>query len=194
VSLNVLILGPQGSGKGTQAKRIAENYGVAHIATGDMFRSAIARRTPLGVQVEPILARGELVPDELTVGLIRERLAEDDARPGFILDGFPRNAAQADALDELLEEVGRPLDVVLVLEVPDEVCVERMLKRAAEEGRPDDTRETIARRLEIYHAETAPLVDHYLPTGHVVGIHGETGVEQVSAEIQDALEALQASA
>ena len=194
MSLDVLILGPQGSGKGTQAKRLAEEYGVAHIATGDMFRSAIARRTPLGVEVEPILARGELVPDELTVGLIRERLAESDAEAGFILDGFPRNSVQAGALDELLDEIERPLDAVLVLEVPDEVCVERLLKRAVDEGRPDDTRETIARRLDIYHAETAPLVEHYLPTGNVVGIHGEAGVDQVWAEIQDAIEALQARA
>jgi adenylate kinase len=194
VSLNIVILGPQGSGKGTQAKRVAGEYGVAHVATGDMFRNAIARRTPLGVEVEPILAHGELVPDELTVSLIRERLAEEDTAGGFVLDGFPRTTAQAEALDQLLEEIGRPLDAVLVLEVPDEVCAERLLKRAAEEGRPDDTRETIARRLQIYHAETAPLVDHYLPTGKVVGIHGENEVGQVWAQIQDALEALRARA
>jgi adenylate kinase len=188
--VNVLILGPQGSGKGTQAQRIADEYGVAHIATGDMFRSAIRRRTPLGVQVEPILARGELVPDELTVELIRERLAEEDARAGFVLDGFPRNAAQADALDELLEQVSRPLDIVLVLEVADEICIERLLKRAAEEGRADDTPKAIGRRLEIYYAETAPLVEHYLPTGKVIGIHGQGTVDEVWAEIQEALEAV----
>jgi adenylate kinase len=189
VSLNILILGPQGSGKGTQAQRIADEYRLAHIATGDMFRSAIQRRTPLGVEVGPILARGELVPDELTVGLIRERLAEEDARAGFVLDGFPRNAAQADALDQLLEQVSRPLDTVLVLEVADEICIERLLKRAADEGRPDDTPKAIARRLEIYHAETAPLVDHYLPTGKVIGIHGQGTVDEVWAEIQEVLEA-----
>ncbi len=104
--MNLLLLGPQGSGKGTQAKRIAAEYGVAHVATGDMFRAAIARRSPLGVQVEPILASGQLVPDELTIGLIGERLGETDARTGFILDGFPRNSAQADALDVLLQELG----------------------------------------------------------------------------------------
>ena len=194
MSLDIVILGPQGSGKGTQAKRIAGEYGVAHVATGDMFRTAIARRTALGMEVEPILARGELVPDELTASLIRERLAEGDTAGGFVLDGFPRTEAQAEALDQLLEEIGRPLDAVLVLEVSDEVCAERLLNRAAEEGRPDDTRETIARRLQIYHAETAPLVEHYLPTGKVVGIHGESEVGQVWAEIQDALETLQARA
>jgi adenylate kinase len=138
--------------------------------------------------VEPILASGRLVPDELTVSLIRERLAEEDAGDGFVLDGFPRNAAQADALDALLVEIGRPLDIVLELQVPDEICVERLLKRAEEEGRADDTPEVIGRRLEIYHRETSPLVEHYLATGKVVGIHGSGTVDEVWAEIQDALE------
>ena len=186
--MNVLILGPQGSGKGTQAKRIAAEYDIPHVATGDIFREAIARWTPLGREVEPILARGQLVPDELTVSLIRERLAEDDARNGFVLDGFPRNAAQAEALDELLAEIGRPLDIVLELQVPDEVCIERLLKRAEEEGRADDTPTVIEQRLEIYHRETAPLVEHYLATGKVVGIHGAGSVDEVWAEIQDTLE------
>ena len=188
MSLNALILGPQGSGKGTQAKRIAAEYGIPHVATGDIFREAIASRTPLGREVEPILASGQLVPDELTVSLIRERLAEDDARNSFVLDGFPRNAAQAEALDDLLAEIGRPLDIVLELQVPDEVCIERLLKRAEEEGRVDDTPEVIEQRLEIYHRETAPLVEHYLATGKVVGIHGEGSVDEVWAEIQDTLE------
>jgi adenylate kinase len=186
--VNVLLLGPQGSGKGTQATRIAAEYGIPHVATGDMFRHAIARGTALGRQVEPILASGRLVPDELTISLIRERLGEEDARDGFVLDGFPRNAAQADALDALLEELARPLDVVLELQVPEEICLERLLRRAAEEGRPDDTHEVIRRRLEIYRTETAPLVDHYLATGKVVGIHGVRTVDEVWAEIQDALE------
>jgi adenylate kinase len=186
--LNILLLGPQGSGKGTQAKRIASEYGLAHVATGDMFREAIARRTPLGLQVEPILAGGQLVPDELTIGLIRERLAEEDAQEGFILDGFPRNAVQAEALDDLLVELGRPLDVIFEFQIPDDVCIERLLRRAREEGRVDDTPEVIAERLRIYHTETEPLIEHYLSTGKVVGIHADRPVDQVWMEIQEALE------
>ena len=188
MSLNLLILGPQGSGKGTQAKRISSEYGVPHVATGDMFRTAIVARTPLGLEVEPILAAGALVPDELTIGVIRERLDEDDAEKGFVLDGFPRNITQAEALDELLDDLGRPLDAVLELQVPDETCLERLLGRADEERRVDDTPEVIGRRLAIYHEETEPLVGHYLPTGNVVGIHGAGSIDEVWAEIVDALE------
>ncbi len=137
--MNVLLLGPQGSGKGTQAKRIAAEYGVPHIATGDMFRAAIAAGSPLGREVEPILASGALVPDELTIALIRERLSQEDTSAGFVLDGFPRNATQAEALDTLLGELGRPLDVVLELQVSDELCLERLLARAGAEGRADDS-------------------------------------------------------
>jgi adenylate kinase len=186
--LNLLLFGPQGSGKGTQAKRIAAEHGIPHVSTGDMFREAISKRTPLGVQVEPILASGDLVPDDLTVALIRERLAEPDAAPGFVLDGFPRNLAQAKALDTLLAELGRPLTAALELIVPDEVCVERMLKRAAEEGRADDTPEGIARRLEIYHRETAPLSEHYRAGGNLVEIDGAGTIDEVWAEIHKALE------
>jgi adenylate kinase len=120
--LNLLLFGPQGSGKGTQAKRIAAEHGIPHVSTGDMFRAAIAKQTPLGKQVEPILDAGDLVPDDLTVALIRERLAEPDAADGFVLDGFPRNIAQAEALDELLAELGRPLTVVLELLVSDRIA------------------------------------------------------------------------
>jgi adenylate kinase len=188
LALDVIILGPQGSGKGTQARRISAEYGIPHIATGDMFREAVAQGTALGRRVEPILAAGGLVPDDLTIDLMRERLRQPDAASGFVLDGFPRTTAQAEALDALLEELERSLDLVLELQVADEVCVQRMLKRAQAEGRLDDTPEVIRRRLEIYHRETAPLVAYYLPTGKVVGIHGEGTVEEVWAEIQEALE------
>jgi adenylate kinase len=194
LSLNVLILGPQGSGKGTQAARIATEYDIPHIATGDMFRAAIEAGTRLGREVEPILASGALVPDELTIRLIRERLSEEDAQDGFVLDGFPRNTAQAGALDELLEELGRPLDLVLDLQVPDEVCMERLLGRAEEEGRTDDSPEVIAKRLEIFHRETEPLIGYYLPRGIVVGIHGDRSREEVWAEIVEALERVTARA
>ena len=186
--LNVLLFGPQGSGKGTQAKRIAAEYGIPHVSTGDMFRAAIAKGTPLGQQVEPILASGALVPDDLTIGLIRERLAEPDAGEGFILDGFPRNLAQAEALDGLLDELGRPLTIVLELLVSDDECVARIAGRAAEEGRADDTPDAVARRLEIYHRDTEPISDHYRTTGRLVGIPGDGSVDEVWTEIQQALE------
>ncbi len=186
--MNILLLGPQGSGKGTQAKRIAAEYGLAHVSTGDMFRDAIARRTSLGLQVEPILASGQLVPDELTISLIRDRAAQEDARNGFILDGFPRNLAQAEALDELLAELGRPLDIVFDFQIDDRIAIERLLARAQKEGRPDDTPEVIAERLRIYHEQTAPLIQHYLATGRVVGIHADRSVDEVWAEIQKAIE------
>jgi len=190
--VNLLVLGPQGAGKGTQAKRIAADYGVPHVSTGDMFRSAIAAHTELGRKVEPILAAGELVPDELTIELIRERLGVDDARAGFVLDGFPRNLAQADALDAMLGEIGRDLDAVLYFELPDEIARRRLLKRALEENRPDDTQEVIDRRLEIYHDETEPIVEHYRATGKLVPLHAERSIDEVYAEVQDALARLEA--
>jgi len=192
--LNILLLGPQGSGKGTQAKRISKEYGIPQIATGEMFRAAIAAGSELGRQVEPILARGELVPDELTIELIRERLAEPDAQAGFILDGFPRNLAQAEALDALLAEIDRPLSIVFEFQISDEECVLRLTKRAVVEGRPDDTPEAIAKRLQIYHEQTEPVIQHYLPTGRVVGLHADRSEDEVFAEIQETLELVQAPA
>ena len=188
--LDLLILGPQGSGKGTQAKRIEAEYGIPQISTGEMFRDAIERRSPLGLEVEPIYNAGRLIPDGLTIGLIRERLAQEDARRGFVLDGFPRNLAQAEALDALLRELDRDLDVVFEFQVADrETLIERMLKRAAEESRSDDTPEAIKRRLELYDEQTAPLVEYYRSTrGNVVGIHAERPVEQVFSEIRHVLD------
>jgi adenylate kinase len=186
--VNVLLLGIQGSGKGTQAKRIASEYGIPHIATGDMLRAAIAQRTVLGRQVEGILERGELVPDATMVALIRERLSERDALDGFVLDGFPRTMTQADALDEMLSEIARPLTIVFELQVPDDVARGRMAKRAQEEARPDDTPEVIDRRIDLYHRETEPIVQHYRARGNLIGIHGTGTMDQVFAEIQEALE------
>ena len=194
--LNILLLGPQGSGKGTQAKRLASTYGLAHISTGDLYRAAIAAGTELGKQVEPILASGTLVPDDLTVELIAGRLDRGDTLPGFVLDGFPRTMAQAEALDELLQELGRSLDVVFELQAPDrEQLLERMLKRAAEENRSDDTLEAIERRLETYDRETAPLVEWYRTRhGNVVGIHADRTVDEVFREIAEALTSVEARA
>jgi adenylate kinase len=186
--VNVLLLGPQGSGKGTQARRIADEYGVPHIATGDMLRATIAADTPLGRQLKPILDSGQLVSDELMTQIIRNRLEEDDTDEGFILDGFPRTWAQAQALDRMLKEIGRELDVVFELQVADDVSKDRLLRRAQEEGRTDDTPEVIAERLDTYHRETEPLVEHYRARGNLVGIHGERPIDEVFSEIQEALE------
>jgi adenylate kinase len=181
------VLGPQGAGKGTQAKRIAAEYGLPHISTGEMFRAAIAEKSELGKQVEPLLAAGLLVPDDVTIDLIRQRLREDDAAEGFVLDGFPRNLAQAEALDELLSGIGRRLDAMLYLELPDEVATERLLKRAVDENRRDDTPEVIAGRLRTYHEQTEPIVEHYRVTGRLVPLHAERTIDEVWTEIQAAL-------
>ena len=189
--LDVLLLGVQGSGKGTQAKRLAAEYGLAHIATGDMLRAAMASGTPLGKRVKPIYDAGELVPDDLMIELIRERLSQPDTEAGFILDGFPRTMPQTDALDSMLTEIDRPLGVVLELQVPDEVAIERLRKRAVEEGRSDDTPEAIAKRIALYNQETRPLVSHYRLAGNLVGIHGDRPENEVFSEIQHAVEQAQ---
>jgi adenylate kinase len=188
--MNLLVLGPQGSGKGTQAKRIAVDYGIPQVATGDMFRAAIAEGSELGTAVEAILNRGELVPDDLTVALIRDRLTREDARSGFVLDGFPRNLAQADVLDALLGEDGRSLDAILYFDLADDVATARMLGRASHEGRPDDAPEAIRRRLELYHEQTAPVVERYRVTGRLVPLHAAWSIDAVYAEIQEALRLL----
>jgi adenylate kinase len=153
-----------------------------------MFRAAIASGTELGKQVQPILASGKLVPDEITIALIRERLAQADARHGFVLDGYPRSAPQAEALDEMLKEVGLKLDAILFFDLPDDVVTERMLRRAEDEGRADDTPEVIAERLRTYHEHTEPVVEHYRITGRLVPLHAERTIDEVWSEVQDALE------
>ncbi len=191
--MNLLVLGPQGAGKGTQAKRISANYGIPHVSTGDMFRAGIAAGTALGKQVEPLLEQGILVPDELTISMIRERLSEDDARYGFVLDGFPRNLVQARALDDMLRDIGRGLDAILFFDIPDSVAMERALQRADIEQRNDDTGEVIMRRLATYHDETESVVEHYRTTGKLVPLHASRTVEEVWHEIEDALRQVEAA-
>jgi len=183
--MRIVMLGAPGSGKGTQAQRIAAAYAVPHIATGDMFRAAVAAGSEVGAQVGPILERGDLVPDDLTIELIRERLAEED---GFVLDGFPRTVPQAEALDAMLEEIGKPLDAVILLQVSDEVATERLRERAVKEGRADDSPEAIANRLRQYHELTELVVDRYQQAGIEVIVDGEQTMDAVFAAIQDALE------
>ncbi len=183
------MLGPQGSGKGTQAKRINAMYGIPHIATGDMIREMKELPTELGRELKAVYDRGDLVSDGLMVRLIKDRLSRGDTLGGFVLDGFPRTMPQAEALDDLLREIGRDLDVVFDLQVADrDVLMQRMLGRATEEGRSDDTPEAMNRRLELYESETAPLVEYYRTTrGNVVGIHADRTPDEVFREIDDAL-------
>jgi adenylate kinase len=186
--VRILLLGPQGSGKGTQAQRISSTYGVPHIATGDMLRAAMAAGTELGSRIKPIYDAGELVPDDLMIELIRERLSQPDAEQGFVLDGFPRTLEQADALDDMLLEIGSPLDVVFDLQIDEPTTVVRLLGRAHEEGRSDDTPEAIAKRLELFRDATMPVIEHYRAQGKVVGVHAAGTVNHVFNEIQEALE------
>jgi adenylate kinase len=179
--VRLVLVGPPGAGKGTQAVRLAERLDVPHISTGDLFRANLTRQTPLGLAAKRYMDAGELVADEVTVAMVRERLAEDDAIKGFILDGFPRTVAQADALGELLQVAGNALDAVVVLEVPEDVLVERLLSR----GRADDTEEVIRRRLEVYREETAPLIEHYRDQLVTVDAVGE--VAEITDRVLDAL-------
>jgi len=186
--LDILLLGPQGAGKGTQGKLTSVEYGIPHVATGDMLRSAFAAGTELGRKAAPLLRAGELVPDEIMIGLIRDRLTREDARNGFVLDGYPRTAPQAEALDALLEEIEAPLSVVFEFQLPEGVCVERLTRRAEEEGRADDTPEAIRTRLRLYHEQTEPLVEYYRARGNLVGVRADRPVDEVFTEIQRALE------
>jgi len=168
-------------------------YGIPHIATGDMIREMKELPTDLGRELKVVYDRGDLVSDELMIRLIRDRLSRGDTVGGFVLDGFPRTMPQAEALDELLQELGRKIDAVLDFQVPDhEVLLQRMLRRAAEENRSDDTPEAIRRRLELYERETAPLVDYYRShQANVVGIHADRTVDEVFHEIEQALDEVQ---
>lgn len=186
--LNILLLGPQGAGKGTQAKRISDEYGIPHIASGEILRAEMEAGSELGQRVKETYDRGDLVSDDLMIELIRSRLEQPDTESGFVLDGFPRTTAQAEALDSILSDLGRTFSVVFALQLPDEVAFERLRRRAELEGRPDDTDAAIQRRLDTYHRETEPLTEYYRVRGNLVPIHGDRSENQVFVEIQQALE------
>ena len=191
--MRLIIVGPPGAGKGTQASRIALSLGIPAISTGDIFRSNIKNETELGKQVKDILASGGYVTDEITNAIVRDRLREDDAEQGFLLDGYPRTVAQVEALDAMLAEGGHALDAVLELTVDEDAVVERLLKRAEIEGRVDDTEEVIRERQAIYRRETAPLAETYAQRGLLVQVDGMGEVDEVTARIGEALRGAQGS-
>jgi adenylate kinase len=185
--MRLIILGPPGAGKGTQAARIAEHLGIPAISTGDIFRANIKNETPLGLQVKEILASGGYVSDDVTNAIVEDRLAQDDCARGFLLDGYPRTLAQVEALDGMLAAHGATLDHVLELTVDDDAVVARLLKRAESEGRADDTEEVIRERMAIYHRETKPLSDTYRAHGLLVEVDGLGQVDEVTGRILSAL-------
>nr|4QBH_A Chain A, Adenylate kinase [Geobacillus stearothermophilus]4QBH_B Chain B, Adenylate kinase [Geobacillus stearothermophilus] len=212
--MNLVLMGLPGAGKGTQAERIVEAYGIPHISTGDMFRAAMKEGTPLGLQAKQYMDRGDLVPDEVTIGIVRERLGKDDCERGFLLDGFPRTVAQAEALEEILEEIGRPIDYVIHIEVRQDVLMERLTGRRicrncgatyhlifhppAKPGvcdkcggelyqRADDNEETVAKRLEVNMKQMKPLLDFYEQKGYLRNVNGQQDMQDVFADVRELL-------
>jgi adenylate kinase len=187
-SMRIVLLGAPGSGKGTQAALLVEELDLPHISTGELLRTAAKAGTLLGQKAKAVIDRGELVSDEIMLGLIEERLSGDNVTSGFILDGYPRNLAQAEALDELLERLGQPVDEALQIDVDPELLVQRIAKRAAEEGRSDDTEDVVRKRMQVYAEQTAPVVDYYARRGVLSRVLGEGGVDEVFQRIRGVLQ------
>jgi adenylate kinase len=179
--VRIVLVGPPGAGKGTQAARLSERLGAPHISTGDLFRDNMKNETDLGKEAQRYVDAGDLVPDEVTVKMVKDRLAQPDAQEGFLLDGFPRNSAQARELESVLGELGQRLDAVLVFEVDDEELIQRLTSR----GRSDDTEETIRHRQEVYRSETEPLIDHYSEIA--VRVNAVGSVDEITDRAMDAL-------
>ena len=186
--MRIVLLGAPGSGKGTQAALMVEHLNVPHISTGAVLRAAIEAGSELGQQAKEVIDRGELVSDDIMAKLIEERLNQDDVKDGFILDGYPRNLSQAEALDEVLERLGQPLDDALQIDVDTELVVDRIAKRAAEEHRSDDTEETLRNRMKVYAEQTAPVVDYYADRGLLSRVLGIGTIEEVFQRIKGVLE------
>jgi adenylate kinase len=185
--MRLIIMGPPGAGKGTQASRIAQHYAIPAVSTGDIFRRNLAEGTPLGQQAKTFMEAGEYVPDEVTNAMVADRLAADDALSGWLLDGYPRTLAQVGALDSILSESSTSLDGVVELVVDSEIVIERLLKRAEIEGRADDNADTIRRRMEVYLAETAPLTDEYGSRGVLIRVDGLGTIDEVTERVFAAL-------
>jgi len=185
--MNLIFLGPPGAGKGTQAGRVETAHGLVQLSTGDMLRAAVAAGTEIGKQAKEIMERGDLVPDEVVVKIISDRIEEKDCANGFILDGFPRTTGQAEALDKMLEEKGLKLNAVIEIRVDDSILVDRIRTRAAETGgdRADDNEETLKKRLEVYHAQTAPLIPYYESQGKLLVVDGMSSIDDVTRDIED---------
>ena len=187
--MRLILLGPPGAGKGTQAQRLIAKHGIVQLSTGDMLRAAVAAGTPVGLQAKSIMDRGELVPDEVVVAIIADRISQPDAKRGFVLDGFPRTAPQADALDRLLAQRGLKLDAVIELKVDEDILLRRIEKRVAdmtargEKVRSDDNSEVLKGRLSAYRAQTAPLAGYYADKGMLKGVDGMAAVDEVTGAI-----------
>ncbi|MFT3897890.1 MAG: adenylate kinase [Thermomonas sp.] len=187
--MRLLLLGAPGSGKGTQAARLKDSLGVPHISTGDLLRAEVAAGSKLGLEAREVMARGELVSDAILLGMLEDRFSRADTAGGFILDGYPRNLAQAGALDQLLARIGQPMDFAVQLEVPAELLVERIAGRAKAEGRADDNPESVRKRLQVYEDQTAPVIDFYRQHGQLTVVDGVGGLDVVFARIIEAISA-----
>ena len=185
--MRLVLLGAPGSGKGTQAAMLKAELRVPHISTGDLLRAAVRAGTPLGLKAKAVMEAGKLVSDDIVLGMLEERITEADAKSGFILDGYPRNVAQCEALEALLARIGQPLDIAVKLKVPSELIVERIAGRAAAEGRKDDTPETVRERLRVYAEQTAPVAEHFGGIGRLRIVDGVGDVDTVFKRILAAL-------
>jgi len=185
--MRIVLLGAPGSGKGTQAQRLMAEKGIPQISTGDLLRAAVASDSDLGRKAKAAMDAGELVSDELVLGLIEEKLGQAEVKPGFILDGYPRNQAQAEALDQLLDRLGQPIDRALELVVDEEQIVQRLARRAEEEGRSDDTEEVVRNRLAVYREQTAPISEHYAKKGILVRVDGVGEIDEINQRLAAAL-------
>jgi adenylate kinase len=191
--MRLILLGPPGAGKGTQSQRLVDKHGIVQLSTGDMLRAAIAAGTPVGLKAKDIMARGALVPDEMVVGIVSDRIDQPDARKGFVLDGFPRTVAQAEALEQMLARKGMRLDAVLELKVDEGILLDRIatrvnqMKARGEPVRADDNPESFKIRLAAYRAQTAPLIDYYVKQGVLRSVDGMAPIAEVSAAIDRAL-------